>query len=342
MTEEEYRELDYNSSSSLKDFSTDRRKYYRKYVLGDKIKEKENKAANMGRLVETILMEPERFDEMFFMSSSVKVPGGMLGDFIYKLAELVGKYAEDEGYDFEETVKEAYVHAGFKIKIETVITKLEDPENKIYYEECLKVEHLGMTMVTAQDITNAEQIVDTLRNTSYTAGVCNLETGKRFEVVNQMKIQDYVIDGVRLKSMLDKVIIDHDLKIVHVYDLKCTWSVEKFYTEYYLYRRSYIQAYLYWKAVQYVADSDEDSSFYGYTVEIPKFLVCDSINYYKPLIYTLTKEDIKDAYEGFTYKFSEYPGVKQIIEELTWAIENDEWGISKGNHDKGGNVNIKE
>lgn len=342
MTEREYRALDYNSSSSLKDFSIDRRKYYRKFILGEKIKEKDNPAANMGRLVETLLMEPERFDELFFMSSSVKVPGGMLGTFIYKLAELVAERTDNEGFDFEEVAKESYEYAKFKIKFETVLAKLEDPENRIYYEECLKVEHLGMTMVTAQDINNAEQIVEGLRTTPHTSTICNLETNDRFTVINQMKIEDYQIDGMRLKSMLDKVIVDHQKKIVHIYDLKCTWSVEAFYKEYYLYRRAYIQAYLYYKAVWYLSATQPDCGFYGYDVKPTKFLVCDSINYFQPLIFTLTEDDLKECYEGFTYKFSEYEGVKQIIEELQWAVENDMWKISKKNFNKGGTLNIKD
>ena len=344
ITESEYRDLRYNSSSSLKDFSLDRRKYYRKHILGEKIKEKPNKASDMGRLVETLLMEPERFDELFFMSSCVKVPGGMLGDFIWKLSEIVGEQGDKEGFDFEEAAREAYTFAGFKTKFETVLKKLEDPENRLYYEECLKVNHLGMTMVTVQDITNAEQIVESLRTTPHTSIICTLEDGAstRYTVINQMKIEDYVIDGMRLKSMLDKVIVDHKDKLVHIYDLKCTWAVEAFYKEYYLYRRAYIQAYLYYKAVEYLVNTDTDCGFFGYTVTTPSFIVCDSINYYQPLIFTTTHEDLEKAYNGFTYKYSEYTGVKQIIEECKWATDNDIWAISKTNFDKGGILNIKD
>lgn len=341
MTEAEYRALDYNSSSSLKDFALDRKKYYRKHVLGERIKEKPNPAADMGRLVETLLMEPERFDDMFFMSSCVKIPGAMLGDFIYKLAELVAENSDKEGFDFETVAREAYVFAKFKIKFETVLAKLEDPENKLYYEECLKVEHLGMTMVTVQQIENAERIVESLRTTPQTSALCNLEDGERYEVVNQMKIQDYVIDGMRLKSMLDKVIIDHVDKVVLIYDLKCTWSVEAFHKDYYLYRRSYIQAYLYREAVRYMAATDPDCSFHGYTVQPTSFIVCDSINYFQPLVYTLSEADMLEAYDGFVHQYKEYAGVKQIIEECKWAMDNDRWDISKRNFEMGGVINIK-
>ena len=138
---------------------------------------------------------------------------------------------------------------------------------------------------------------------------------------------------------MDKVVIDHELKTIQVYDLKCTWSVENFYEEYYLYRRAYIQALLYYKACIHLAQTLEE--LHGYRVEQPKFIVCDSTNYFNPLIYTLTDENIMEAYSGFDHKGKTYPGVKALIADLIWAQENDVWNISRKNHISNGFVNIK-
>ena len=343
ISEVEYREIKRNSSSSLKDFSLDRRKYQRKYILGETIKEKPNKASDMGRLVETLLMEPERFDELFFMSSLASVPGGMLGDFIYFLSEEVSKYEHEELTDEEFAISTNIAHkkSGFKHKLPTVLKKLDDPENELYYSECLRVNKLGMTMVTPQDIDNAEQIVKALKTNRNTANIVNLETNKDFTVINQMKIDGYQIDGLLLKSMLDKVIINHITKTITPFDLKCTWSVENFFKEYYLFRRTYIQAYLYKRAIIELTENPE-SIYHRYSVENTTFIVCDSINYYDPLIYTLSEDDMRDAYLGFTHKYTYYPGVKDIIEDLHWAIDKDMWGISKRNFEKKGILNIKD
>ena len=345
MTEVEYRAIKKNSSSSLKDYLLDKRKYHKKHILGDTVKEKENKAANMGRLVETLLMEPERFDDLFFMSSLATVPTGLTGEFVYGLAQLISDNTDEETDelkgDFEDYAKKAYIKSGFKLKFETVLKKLEDSDIHIYYLELLKVMYNKMTMVTPQDIDNAEQIVRELQTNPNTSGIVNLEDGPNFSVFNQMKIDNYQIDGMQLKSMLDKVIVNHKTKQVHVIDLKCTWSVEKFYKEYYLFRRSYIQGYLYYKAVEYMANVP-GTDFYGYEVLPTEFLVCDSINYYQPLRYQMNEKDLDDAYNGFMYKDTYYPGVKQIISELQWSIENDTWNISKANFDKNGILNIKD
>ena len=140
--------------------------------------------------------------------------------------------------------------------------------------------------------------------------------------------------------MLDKVIVDHDKKTIYPYDLKCVWSVEGFYEDYYLYRRAYIQAYLYWHACRFLA-KNKDGVYYGYHVEYPQFIICDSINYFNPLIYVLNDKDMEEARDGFSHKGRDYPGVNFLIDELKWAQENDIWNISKTNHVNNGIVNIK-
>jgi hypothetical protein len=53
-------------------------------------------------------------------------------------------------------------------------------------------------------------------------------------------------------------------------------------------------------------------------------------------------KDLDEAYEGFEYKSREYPGVKTIIEELTWALENDIWNVSMTNFLNRGVVFLKD
>jgi len=86
--EQKYRAIEVDSSSSLKDFALDRRKYYKKHYLREKVEEKENPAANMGKLVETLLLEPEEFDNRFYMSSCVAIPTELM----LKFVEALHKY----------------------------------------------------------------------------------------------------------------------------------------------------------------------------------------------------------------------------------------------------------
>jgi hypothetical protein len=342
-TEATYRALLLDSSSSLKEFSMNRRKYHKKYVLNERVEDEDTKAATIGRVVETLLLEPQEFDGRFHMSTCLSAPTGLMLEFVEALYKHTSQATDDMGNvtrSFEDISRDAYVDSGFKIKYEAVLAKFVGSDAEIFYKEIREVRAKKLTVVTADDVSNAEKIVYELRTNFVTADIVNLISSSRYTVHNQFQIEGYSVDSHLFKSMLDKMVIDHSEKKIFIYDLKCTWSVENFLEEYYLYRRSYIQAYLYFHAVKSLT-IDSESELSGYDVEFPRFIVCDSTNYFSPLIYTMNQSDILDAYHGFEHKGRKYPGVKQIIQDLKWAIDNDVWNISRENYIANGMINIK-
>ena len=342
-TEATYRSIMLDSSSSLKEFSMDRKKYYRKYVLGERVEDKDTLAATIGRVVETLLLEPQEFDKRFYMSSCVNAPTGLMLEFVNALCKHTEEATSEDGTinrTFEAIAKDAYVDSGFKIKFDAVIGKFVGSDSEIYYNEMRKVKAEGLTVVTTEDVANAEKIVDELRTNQVTAQIVNLTDSARWQIFNQMQVEGYTVDTQMFKSMMDKVIVDHEQRTIQVYDLKCTWSVENFYEEYYLYRRAYIQAYLYYKAAEQLTFINNDA-WGDYQVLPPKFIVCDSTNYFNPLVYQLSLEDLDEAYYGFEHKGRKYPGVCELIKDLKWALENNVWNISRTNYLSNGVVNIK-
>ena len=341
-TEAGYRAVQMDSSSSLKEFSLDRRKYYKKYVQNVKIEEKFNQAVMIGHMVETLLLEPDRFDEKFYLSAIAKAPAGMMLEFIEALYEEARDATNADGEvtsTFEAMSVEAYKRSGYKITYDAVIKKFSEGDNQIYFEEICTVRSNDMTVITSNDVTNAQKIVDELQENPITRFIVNLKSNDRYTVLIQHQVEGYELDGHLFKSMKDITIIDHKEKTIQTTDLKCTWSVEDFYTGYYLYRRAYIQGYLYKQADLFYADNHPELK--DYTVLNPQFMVCDSINYYSPLIYTLDDKDMLDAYLGFDFRGKYYPGVKDIIEDLKWAIKEDTWNISRFAKLAGGVINIK-
>jgi hypothetical protein len=339
-TEANYRAIQTDSSSSLKEFSMDRKKYHKRYVLGEHVEDKDSQAATIGRLVETLLLEPELFDQRFYMSSCASTPSAMMLDFVEALYRVTKEATDAFGVvtrTFDELMRDAYAESGFKIKIEQVISKFVGTDAEVYYNEIRKVRSQNLTVINNKDVTNAERIVTELRNNIVTKDIINLTSNVRYTILNQYQVDSYIVDGHVFKSMFDKLVVDHDNKTVQVYDLKCTWSVENFYGEYYLYRRAYIQAYLYYRATLHLVETKWE----GYKALIPAFIVCDSTNYYNPLIYTLTEEDLEDCYNGFINNDRSYPGVKETIEGLKWALYNGVWNISRTNYENKGLVNIR-
>jgi hypothetical protein len=309
--------------------------------MGEKIEEKDNPAANMGRIVETLLMEPELFDDKFFPSVCESAPTGLMLDFVEALYKHMRAAVTEDGTitrEFSDVCLDAYKDSGFKITYDAVMKKFIGSEAEIYFDEIMTVRTQGLTVVSVRDVTNAERIVEELQNNPITASIVNQTRTAKIDVHNQLQVENYQVHGHKFKSMMDKVIVDHENKIIQVYDLKCTWSVEGFYKEYYLYRRAYIQAFLYWHAAHFHFKDLVDQ---GYKVEYPRFIVCDSTNYLSPIVYTLDTEDMTNARDGFELRGYKYPGVLETIDDLKWAIENDKWNISRKNYLSGGVVNIK-
>ena len=339
-TEAQYRAIYLDSSSSLKEFSTDRRKYHKKYILNEVVEDEDSKAATMGRMVETLLMEPQFFDERFHLSTCMTTPTGLMLEFVEALYKHTAEATADDGTitrSFEELAKDAYTDSGFKIKLEAVLGKFIGSEAEIYYKEIREVRSKGLTVVATQDVTNAEKIVTELKTNPVTADIVNLVDDVQYSVFNQLQVEGYEVFGHMFKSMMDKVVVDHKAKKVQVYDLKCTWSVENFYNEYYLYRRAYIQGFLYHKAAEFWAS---EMGYGDYKILYPKFIVCDSTNYMNPLIYAMSDINMVDARAGFEHKGREYPGVQQLIDDLKWALENDKWNISQENYLSNGIVKL--
>lgn len=339
-TEAQYRAIYLDSSSSLKDFSMDRKKYHKKYILNQVVEDEESKAATTGRLVETLLMEPHLFDEKFHISTCMSTPTAMMLDFVEALYKYTVEATTEDGMvtrSFEDMCKDAYADAGFKITLDAVLKKFIGSEAEIYYKEIREVRSKKLTVVTTKEIENAEKIVLELRTNPTTAEIVNLVDDAQYSVHNQLQVEGYEVFGHMFKSMMDKVIVDHKAKTVQVYDLKCTWSVENFYSEYYLYRRAYIQGFLYHKAAETWAS---EMGYGDYEILLPRFIVCDSTNYMNPLVYTMTQDSMDNALNGFEHNGRQYPGVAQLIDDLKWTLDNDVWNISRENHINNGIVNL--
>ena len=286
-TEQEYRAIKMDSSSSLKEFAKDRKKYYRKYILGEDVEDDETKAATMGRLVETKLMEPELFDDRFFPSVCQSTPTGMMLDFVEALYRHTKEATDEEGMvtrSFDELSQDAYRDSGYKITYDRVIKSFLGSEAEVYYQEIREVRSKGLTVVSVQDVANCEKIVEQLQNDPFIGPIVNQTRTSRYDVYNQYQIEGIEYKGLMLKGMMDKIIIDHEDKTIQAYDLKCTWAVENFYNDYYLYRRGDIQGAVYYHLI---AEHFSELREAGYTIKPIIFIVCDSMGYFSPLLYPM-------------------------------------------------------
>jgi len=130
------------------------------------------------------------------------------------------------------------------------------------------------------------------------------------------------INGITYKGCLDKVIINHNTRIIYPKDLKTTSkflpttpeSVAYFILDF----RYDIQSSLYTKLLQ--------RNFPDYTIAPFEFLVGSFITPdLSPVRIQMTHEALTNAYDGFEYNGRKYKGWKKLSNDLLWHYETQEF-----------------
>lgn len=363
MTETQYRALDIDSYSSIKVFIEDRKKYYKKFVLKESIGDSDTQSTIFGSLVDCLIFTPDEFDNRFALAFT-DAPKGQYGKLIEELMKVTERSLSDEGEitrDLEDMLEEAYNNVKYdrngtlvdfkRDTFETVKRKFIGSDLEIYYRQ-LRASH-GKEVIDSLMIENALRVINELKANRVTAEIINMESSESITVYNQFPIigslkevlteltpvKDLTDEEVRAKCLVDKLIIDHGTKEVHIYDLKTAWDNEGEFLNNYFKYKYYIQAPLYYHLVnQWVRTQVEISE---YRVRFPAFIVADSNNYKNPLIYVTDQDCIAQGMRGFFIKGKFYPGVLYAFRDMIWHKRTGIWNISRDNHYNNGIVRIR-
>lgn len=354
MTEAEYRALPIDSYSSLKLFSEDRRKYYKKFVLGEPVREEDTPSLTTGSLVDCLLLAPSEFDSRYVLSVS-QVPSGQYGKFVEELMKVTLINTDENGEvtkEVEDMIEDAYNAVKFdrngnivdfkRDSLDTVKRKFLGTELEMYYRQ-LRESH-GKTVIELSTLETAQAIVNELKTNFVTKDIVNLRTEEFIIVFNQFPIIGELSSTITqsvpfpLKCLVDKLVIDHKNKEIFPYDLKTTWDNENEFVANYFKYKYYIQASVYFYLI--VEWKKKQSSLDNYTVHYPRFIVADSYNYKNPLIYKTTKQNFEQGMRGFLLKGRYHQGVVSIIKDIMWHREMGIWNISRKNYINNGIIEI--
>lgn len=347
LSERQYRALEVDSYSSLKDFNEDRKRYYKKWILKEDLQEEPSKFLNNGSMVDCLMYTPNEFDGRFALSAT-QAPTATMLDFVKALFNRTLECIDEKGEitrDFEVISKEAYNDVKFDrngnvvaFKVQTyekTMEKFMGSDAELYYRALRN--NYGKTVVELSHVQTAEKTVAELKRNWVTREIINTTSNKRFDVYYQFAIV-FEYNGYKLKALLDQLVVDHELKIISIWDLKTCWDNEKeFQTNWFKYKY-YIQAAVYRLAAIWWAQQE---GWRDYKVEFMRFIVADSSNYQNPLIYETDVENFKQGLDGFTLRGKYYPGVDRAIEDLKWHKETNLWDISRENFESKGIVKIK-
>lgn len=302
----------------------------------------ESSAISLGTAVDTLLTQPDKFDEQIYVMTTKKPTAPMMLKFVEELINT-------------DDPEKAYEASGFKISIDAVHKKFQT-EGKPYYDA---IQAAGdRQILDAEDLFKANQIVTTLQNNPYTKKYFVPEDGIElifqpmilWDLMYHSLLEEGKSATVQAKSVLDVIRIDHKNKSIQPIELKT--GAESFMKSYWRYKR-YLQGAMYNKAAWKSVDEkyfDDD-----YVVENIKFVYADTNLWYPPMIYQMTDDDINIATYGILYNSIigksdpviayrdnhwKVKGYTQLAAELEWHQKMDKWDYSYDVYQRDGEVDI--
>tara|TARA_R110000737_G_scaffold332023_1_gene348716 strand:+ start:3317 stop:4297 length:981 start_codon:yes stop_codon:yes gene_type:complete len=169
-------------------------------------------AMELGTLIHKFTLEPDTF-----IVADVEPVTGKMGEYIQAYFEL-----EKSGLKKEQVATMAYAHAKYKAsssKPETILKSFNSKEENVAYYEFLKKAD-GKIALGHKD----KQVIEGCLTSLKAHVVSNkllFGTEETTETFNEKEIY-FTQHGVKCKSKLDRLIVDHKTKTVTVVDLKTT------------------------------------------------------------------------------------------------------------------------
>lgn len=330
-----YHALDLNSYSTLKCFVNSYKKYYKKYILKETINEKDSQYAEdqrFGSLVDCLKFQPETFDDQYTISTA-PIPTGQMLQFVQELHKLCVKNTNEYGIlcsSLDNLLEEAYFLVGFKRdKLDTVKEKFVK-EGMAYFQE-LK-DRGDKLVISLEELEWANSLCDYISLHPFTRDLFQLRTDEDNEIIYQYKVIGEILD-LPMKGMIDMMHIDKKNKIIHLYDLKIM-SNNTLFSYNYLKLMYYIQNAVYtWLVKQQYPD---------YQVNPIVFIAIDRYKNYAPTLVETSMIDYENAVFGFTTIFGRsYTGLRTIIDELKWHIDNNIWDCSRLIYENNGRIPLE-
>ena len=170
------------------------------------------------------ILEPD-----LFVVAEIDKPGGMMGKFIDVYVEC--------GMN-DEAAKEAHIKSGYKLPLKTILAKFQDETNKKEkeykdinkYLDFIKVNKNKLVLTKQQKWTIFQVEKGIQRNpTAYEMlfQTNDVPIENTFDVFNELELYG-LLEGIRIKGKIDKLVFDHTNKTITLIDLKSTSSAPYF------------------------------------------------------------------------------------------------------------------
>ncbi len=199
-------------------------------------------------------------------------------------------------------------------KDETRIKKFDNPEFYEFLE--FLYNNKDKEFITPDEYSELLKYQQILFNHKCTKQYFNC--GDDIEEIYQLELH-FEYKGRNIKSILDKLIINHKNMTIQPLDLKSGNPTSKEFMHNFFKYKYYLQGSIYEKSIQ---NWIKNSQYYSYTVLPFKYIYISTSDYTNPKTFILTKKWNMAAWNGFTTNSGyRYRGIDELIDEINWHIK---------------------
>jgi len=300
--EEQFYEKDfYFSYSSINKLRYDPSLFYSYYVLGEREEKLESYLVD-GRVLHCLLLQPEEFDNQFIIA-----PGKTPTPNTKKILDRLFAETENPNKDLttyqDEILKyliEYNLHQSLKTD-EQRINKIIDADSTTYWEYRCKVND-KITVIDEDTYNRMLAAVDICKENEQVKEIFSLKDDEEFDeykVYNEHYLQ-YDLKGKNygLKGIIDKFVVNHKEKSIHVYDLKTTGKVNKEFPETIEFYSYWMQAAIYCLLASKFVQENADTQ---YSIRF-SFVVLDKLN--QVCIFDISNNTLNEWLERLVQEFN--------------------------------------
>lgn len=284
------------------------------------LKEKKSTAAlKRGSLVDTLLTEPDEFDNKFLISDIDK-PSELMCKIVEALWNKSDKVDNNinalADKDILSCANSYGLYPGYKET--TRVTKVKELGGDYFSLLALVGDRILMSQFEYQQ---AIACIDALKSNSYTKEYFNDDMfAQDMEYHYQLKFRIEDKKEPNVRCMFDRIIVNHKGKTIQPCDLKTTGHEEIQFEHSFIEWSYWIQSNMYSQILQYVCS--KDPYFKDFTILPFKFIVInrDSLS---PMVWTdpsnLESVDKEDRYGN------KYPYWKTLYKQFQWHVNVQEY-----------------
>jgi hypothetical protein len=298
-----------------------------------KRKNTESKALMIGSLVDDMINENININDIYHIFNGAK-PTATLGKLTNIVLDIYKKVPT------EKQVLKLVKSNNFWSNItdeNILISKFSKPQFWNYLNDVL-VKAKDKILVTTPDYLLAEDLTHILKTHDFSKHIFNRP--EHIKIFYQQKFE-ITYNGVKLRGIIDIVLVDEKEKTVTLIDLKTGKDSGLEFTNSFIKYRYYLQECIYMKSFKNICKQIGINSK-RYKLQPFKFLYISKSEKI-PIEIEIPERWHKAAIHGFNTSYGYYyKGLNQILEDIKWHLNNKVFDMPREMYETNGNITLND